>query len=269
MRKRTVVLLLALVLMFGFSSSASAAKKKSIWVLTSATTSATSDTPVKRTFKYNSRGLFSSITERFGKNEPFVSAYTYNDQDLLTRMVQYKEASPGSIISTETYTYSGKKAIKAVREWPDSTTKYTRNYTWGNGGKKIIIKESFAADETPSETVTLTFDKNKRIKKSVCKYASGGGFTYWYKYDKNGRLTKAYSNSSGKKKLTIKYKYKVNKKGCATKITLVNPATGKAMSVGKYTFKKIKVPSSTYKLVQLQQRSITGWTTEYLELLYY
>ena len=271
MKRRLLLWFIILSLLVSIVPSAFAAesngssKTKTVWVIVSKTNNAGTDSKMTTTYKYNSKGLIGSEKNGYGTT----ITYTYNKKNLLTK--DASKNADGVVTATTKYYYSKRKVKKQVQTYPDSDDKYIRNYTWKNGGKTIVVREGFSKDENAdvNDRITYTVGADKRVTKSVVKN-SISDFTYWYKYDKNGRRIKAYLKDKiygpTKKTLRMTYKFKENKNDCVVKDTMVLKESGREV-VTTFRYKKIKVPASVYEQVLLQQRYLHGWTVDSLALL--
>ena len=192
-RITAIMLSLAVFALFpaAFTQEAQAASGKKFYVCTQSTTVYNygdgSDT-YTTTYTYSKNGLMK--TAKYSDGE--TAKYTRDKKGYVTKITRYNSA--GALVSTTTFKnkYNKKKLLTSQQA-----------YITSDGSTRL------------SYTSTYTYYKNKKIKKEVLKYASGGSDTY--NYYKNGNIKSSVYVSADGSTSSAKYDKKGNCKSYTSK----------------------------------------------------
>ena len=200
--------------------------------------------------------------------------YDYNSNGLLSQKT-------GSDY-TNTFTYDGKKLVKAVKSGTNSGTQ-SFVYTYNSSNRLSKLSCTNNVDSfTYKYSEKYSYDKKGRIYKSTYKEsgdeALSGSHKYTYSYNSKGHLSKrtvksslgatvetfVYDGRENLKKMVTKFEDSNETLSATYKNTYKSGRLVKKVVQGsqnykatiKYTYKKISVPKSYASAVKKQQRDI-------------
>lgn len=156
-------------------------------------------TKTRFTYKYNKAGFLVKEIKNIGSD--FVTTYTYDDENRLTKVVVSSVYLPEEQVDKYVYDASGLLSAKVSNQ---SECRYQYNK------EGLLIKESYYMQEAVTESNEYVYNDKKALIKKKSTYGKDTAVTE-YTYDKDGKILKEVmkykSNFGGSSVKTVNYTY--------------------------------------------------------------